>query len=132
MMIFDRPIEEWTLGEILNYCDHRDDCASCPLAVHICGNPIEDWFFTKPQMTQDELDMCSYLDATYITRSKDSPVVSLWSGDTPPKFYEEFGTYRSVTNRSKIVASINAEFFPSVKECTCIKIDNYGKKNEYD
>ena len=116
-----KPIGEYTLYEIQEYCSEGNRCHHCPFLNTVCGFQACEWNLKK-ELTLEEYAKCSIFKATYITRNKNSSIVTLWNSKNSPIFNKNMGIYKSEHDNEQI-AAIDAKFFPTVQEGDCIKVE---------
>lgn len=129
----DKPLSEWTLGEVKQYCvehtktsdkDYDMVCAGCKFNT-VCSINADEWqLCEKPVLTEDELTICRALGAKWVSREEDWPyTVMLW--DTQPKVAEYQGkkSYEGRIGEPLVIADIRPDKFPSVKPGDCICVE---------
>ena len=76
----NKPIKDWTIGEIEEYCKQQDDCKLCPMYLKECyydclfsiveGLNLKNWkideyFKINPSLTQSEIDILKAIKVLY-------------------------------------------------------------------
>lgn len=124
----DKPLSEWTLGEIYKHCKDRSagfdfsetgvECQECRFNT-ICVVTPEEWDLTeKHRLTEKELAICKALEAKWVSRNDNGNSVLLW-GDKP-SLEEGCGKYYY---GAVMIADVCFWEFPSVRPGDCIYVE---------
>ena len=126
----DKPLREWTLGEVIAQCAGQDDCrhpTECPFRAKgdtrlfclLKRNP-EYWELgSAPRLTEAELAIMLATGARWVSRDGNSANrVDLWTarpGQKVDRIYA--GT------EDEFLARVTCTLFPSVKPGDCIEVE---------
>ena len=121
----DKPLSEWTLGEVQALCEKRNGdgcCDGCPFA-NVIGNCTlrglpEEWDLKEaPRLTEQEIAIMRAVGAKWVSRDDNSVIVNIWS----KKPEKHNGGYEMPFS---CVCSIDPRLFPSVHPGECIAVEN--------
>lgn len=126
----DKPLSEWTLGEVQTLCEKQNGytcCDGCPFA-NVIGNCIlrvlpEEWDLKEaPCLTKKEIAIMKAVGAKWVSRDTDDNgddgIVELW--DEKPNYNS---TFFFGNGDSVVLGRIAGSLFPSVHpgECICVE-----------
>lgn len=136
MKDLNKPIGEWTLAEVKEYCNRRCRCdgnnkvSSCPFFTADSGvndlrvclflnvSPYK-WALDKrnsSQLTDAEKAICKAIGAKYVARNKDNTDVALYI-EKPAQIIP--GYYSFIPS----IGIIDGSLFPSVARGDCICVE---------
>ena len=94
----DKPLSDWTLGEVQELCASRAECSDCPFYNIACceeGVCPDEWSFViKPRFTDEELAVLRHMESVGIVSiEKKGDTHLYWDGNNfggvmvvPPNF----------------------------------------------
>ena len=119
----DKPLSEWTLGEVNQMCKDKSDCKTCifinknKTTCKLAG-PASLWKLEeKPHLTDPEIAIMRAVGAKWVSLDANliDESVMLWS--VKPDKYGD-GSFHSPIS---VLAAVAEELFPSVKPGECIE-----------
>ncbi|MCU6704257.1 hypothetical protein [Muriventricola aceti] len=115
----DKPLKDWTLGEVKIYCEKTEDCKECPFYSKYIEKDLfhcklvnaspEYWCeLETPRFTQQEMESAKIIsvlfpEATHIERLRGSKVLGItgaedgWIADIESSLFPEIKSGQSVT-----------------------------------
>ena len=124
----DKPLSEWTLGEVQALCERRNGdgcCDECPFA-NVIGNCTlrvlpEEWELEEVRrLTEPEIAIMRAVGAKWVSRDVcGSKRIELW--DEKPIKNKDGAFHPSVGNGS--LAIVRESLFPSVNPGECIELE---------
>lgn len=105
----DKPLSDWTLGEVRELCAGRSYCKGCPMAGAVCSIEKvvcpQEWDLTdKPRFTEEEMAVLRHMASTGIVSiDKKGKTYLFWDGGklgglmvVPPDFLPSLRPGQSV------------------------------------
>ncbi len=127
--IADKPLREYTAGEIHDICGGIENCCTCPFMQKDGWCPFDDrspnlWRLNNERrLTERELAICRSVGARYVTRDNtgNNNFVTLW--DRKPNLWG--GTIYGVDGPVGSLALVEdrSGLFRSVKPGECIEVE---------
>ena len=115
----DKPLKDWTLGEVKIYCEKTEDCKECPFyskyiekdlfhcklvnASPECWCELETPRFTQQEVESAKIISVLFPEATHIERLRGSKVLGItgaedgWIADIENSLFPEIKSGQSVT-----------------------------------
>ena len=123
----DKPLGEWTLGEVREVCDGYSICGDCPFCldggecvVDITPNRWDLEYIPKfPALTEAERDIMWAMGAKWVSRGENGgEYVDLWG--VKPLCVK--GNFFSEDGKPPVACAVGA-CFPSVEPGDCIELE---------
>ena len=125
----DKPLSEWTLGEVQALCEKRNGdgcCDGCPFA-NVIGNCTlrglpEEWDLKEaPRLTAPEIAIMRAVGAKWVSRDENryDGSVDLWM--EKPLYGD--GMYNNTCENGLAATIHNSALFPSVHPGDCIDLE---------
>ena len=124
----DKPLSDWTLGEVRELCINQSGCKGCPMSGAMCfiEKPVcpQEWDLTdKPRFTEEELSTLCFLysvGARWLARGEKH---LCWYVKKPLQ-REEDGKWDMQGDWGTMSGKLPAKMFPGLRPGQSVRLED--------